>query len=56
MDFRKDAVDKKTKAVDGKEVTEYTMLMGNVIQIGRMVRKFRRWIRIWLKLNELKRV
>ena len=33
MDFQKDAVDKKTKTVDGKEVTEYTMPDGNVIQI-----------------------
>ena len=30
VDFQKDAVDKKTKTVDGKEVTEYTM---PVIQI-----------------------
>lgn len=33
VDFQKDAVDKKTKTVDGKEVTEYTMPDGNVIQI-----------------------
>ncbi|MGT2935821.1 ABC transporter [Streptococcus castoreus] len=28
-----DAVSKKTKTVDGKEVTEYTMEDGNVVQI-----------------------
>ncbi|KXT84233.1 hypothetical protein STRDD11_01064 [Streptococcus sp. DD11] len=33
VDFKKDAVDQKTKTVDGKEVTEYTMPDGNVIQI-----------------------
>ena len=33
VDFKKDAGDQKTKTVDGKEVTEYTMPDGNVIQI-----------------------
>lgn len=33
IDYKKDAVDKKNKVVDGKEVTEYTMPDGNVIQI-----------------------
>lgn len=33
VDFKKDAVDEKTKTVDGKEVKEYTMPDGNVIQI-----------------------
>ena len=33
VDCKKDAVDQKTKTVDGKEVTEYTMPDGNVIQI-----------------------
>ena len=42
VDFQKDAVDKKTKTVDGKEVTEYTMPDGNVIQIQQMVRKFQK--------------
>lgn len=32
-DITKNAVDEKTKVVDGKEVKEYTMSDGNVIQI-----------------------
>lgn len=32
-DLTKNAVDEKTKVVDGKEVKEYTMSDGNVIQI-----------------------
>ena len=32
-DLTKDAVDVKSKVVDGKEVKEYTMSDGNVIQI-----------------------
>lgn len=32
-DLSKNAVDEKTKVVDGKEVKEYTMSDGNVIQI-----------------------
>ena len=33
IDYKKDAVDKKSKVVDGKEVTEYTMPDGNIVQI-----------------------
>jgi len=33
IDYKKDAVDKKNKVVDGKEVTEYTMPDGNIVQI-----------------------
>lgn len=32
-DITKDAVEEKTKVVDGQEVKEYTMADGNVIQI-----------------------
>lgn len=32
-DIKDDAVSKKTKVVDGEEVTEYTTKDGNVIQI-----------------------
>ncbi|MBP2622507.1 hypothetical protein [Streptococcus oricebi] len=33
VDINKDAIDTKTKTVNGKEVKEYTMPDGNVVQI-----------------------
>ena len=43
VDFQKDAVDKKTKTVDGKEVTEYTQcLMEMLFKSQQMARKFQK--------------
>lgn len=38
-DIKDDAVSKKTKVVDGEEVTEYTTKDGNVIQILQETKK-----------------
>ncbi|MGT2845804.1 hypothetical protein [Streptococcus massiliensis] len=37
VSLKKDAVDQKTKVVDGKEITEYTMSDGAVVQVPKDV-------------------